>query len=108
MVMSEPNRIDAILKSPEGEIVLMISEHRDWRIHSEMGEQLRQKISNYVKFINGDEYRSRFGIKKAKILLMTNHEPTEKIKQDLMRYERATGVEIEYRTMPLRNLFKAP
>jgi len=25
-----------------------------------------------------------------------------------MRYERATGVEIEYRTMPLRNLFKAP
>jgi len=100
MVMSDSNKIDAVLKSPEGEIVLMISEHRDWRIHSEMREQLRQKISTYIKFINSNKYRSRFGIKKAKIILMTNHEPTEKINQDLTKYERATGVKIEYKTMP--------
>jgi hypothetical protein len=100
MVMSDPNRIDAILKSPEGEIVLMISEHRDWRIYSEMREQLRQKISNYIKYINSDGYRSHFGITTAKIILMTNYEPTQEIKQDLMRYEQARGIKIEYQTMP--------
>jgi translation elongation factor EF-1beta len=94
--MSEPNRIDAILKSPQGEIVLMISEHRDWKIQSEMKEQLRQKISTYVKYIRSDEYKKQFGILNVKILLMTNVEPTENIKQDIQRYEQATGIKIEY------------
>lgn len=98
-MMSETNRIDAVLKSPEGEIVLMISEHRDWRIYSEMREQLRQKISTYIKFINSDRYRGRFGMTTAKIILMTNSEPTNEIKQDLIRYEQARGIKIEYRTM---------
>ena len=95
MVMSEPNRIDAILKSPQGEIVLMISEHRDWKVYPEMREQLRQKISTYVKYIRTDEYKKQFGILNAKILLMTNVEPTENIKQDINRYQQATGIKIE-------------
>jgi len=103
MVMSDSNRIDAVLKSPEGEIVLMISEHRNWRLYSEMKEQLRQKIKNYIGFINSDEYRkvsSSHGAKKVKIILMTAHEPTEEIKQDLTKYEQATGVKIEYQIIP--------
>jgi len=100
-MLSEPNRIDIIAKSPEGEIILAISAHEDWGKKPHTIEQLEKKLQSYIRFIENGQYEESYGNAPVIIQIMTAYALSPEAEKVCQKVENATGIEIKVLVMGL-------
>jgi hypothetical protein len=105
MTVSEPHRIDIVARDPNGKIVLAMCEAREWGSSPWMGDQLKEKIQNYIAFVRSEDYKKEFGDGETNIVLMASYEPPEEIKELLDKVASSEGIEISYKVIPTRGLW---
>jgi len=97
MALTEPTRIDMVAEAPDGTIVLgLVAE--DWN-HPRSAERLTDKLQTYLSYVQGGEYRARFGSKGASVHVISEAEPPAQIRDLLRAVEAATGVPIHIHRM---------
>ena len=60
MAVDQPNVIDVVSKEKNGDIVLTISDHLDWRDTEQHLAILREKINTYLSFLEDGEIYERY------------------------------------------------
>lgn len=98
-MLSEPNKIDFVAQSPEGEIVLAISAHLDWEENPETVGELDKKLRNYIQYIEGGQYRDEYGHSPVFIQIMTAYPLSPEAESLVERVENATGVDVKVTVM---------
>jgi hypothetical protein len=98
-MLSEANRIDFVAESPQGEIVLAISAHLDWKQHPKTVKQLDKKLQNYVRYIEGGQYSEQYGNAPVFIQIMTAYPLSPQAEKLVQKVQNATGIDIKVEVM---------
>lgn len=94
-MLSEPNRIDFVAQSPEGEIVLAISAHLDWKENPETVKELDRKLRTYVRYIEGGQCSEQYGNSPVSIQIMTAHPLSPEAERLVQKVENASGINVK-------------
>ncbi len=81
MSIDQTNVIDAISKSPKGEIVLTISDHHPWDNTWHL-QLLQDKINAYLQFIEGGQIPKGYITSAGKEIIIDTvfrHQPTKEV-----------------------------
>jgi hypothetical protein len=95
MSLSEPNKLDIVAKSKEGEIVLGISANHDWKNDPKMVQELDIKLRTYIAYIESDTYTKEYGKSPVFIQIMTAYELSPEAVQLVDKVKGASGIEIK-------------
>jgi hypothetical protein len=94
MSLSEPNKLDIVAKSKEGEIVLGISAIKDWKDNPGMVKDLDNKLRSYIRYIESDQYTKEYGHSPVFIQIMTAYELSPEAVQLVDKVKKASGIDI--------------
>lgn len=95
MTLDEPNRMDIVTRSANGEIGLHIVATGDWSSDSGMLDQLRAKLQAYVSFCGSQAYADQFGASPKRIHLSATHEVTKQALELVGQTSSESGIPID-------------
>jgi len=98
MSVSNPNTIDMVTMEVDEaaggiSLALIITEYQQWSQEPHLRDGLKRKLETYYRFARSEDYKSKFGNLKPKVVLSTVYEPTPEILGLLARFTEATGIE---------------
>lgn len=92
MSVSELDKIDFTLKSDDGSITLVISDHLDWSEVDEHLHQLQEKINVYIGFIEGGELHRQFPEAKGKVVKIAVYGLHDLVPEAYQFYEHVASI----------------
>lgn len=95
MSLSEPDKLDIVAKSNEGEVVLGISAIKDWKDNPSMVKDLDNKLRSYIRYIESDQFTKEYGNSPVFIQIMTAYELSPEAVQLVEKVKKASGFEIK-------------
>jgi hypothetical protein len=106
MSLSEPDKLDIVARSKEGEIVLGISAIHDWKNDPQMVKDLDNKLRSYIRYIESDKYTQEYGNSPVFIQIMTAYELSPEAVQLVDKVKKASGIEIKTQVTGVFNPWK--
>jgi hypothetical protein len=105
MTVSETARLDHLARSPEGRLLMGMTEERPYRVggDEQLFEDLRQKLNAYVHALRSGQVTARAPGEPVDIVLFTMSDPTARV-VDMLRVAHEglanEGVTVSWRRLP--------
>jgi hypothetical protein len=95
MTLKDPDRLDIVEKSPQGEIVFVIVALGDWSADADMLGQMKAKLRHCVSFAGSEQYTSQYATAMPRIVLSTTHALSSQADELVRQTSAESGIPID-------------